>query len=223
VETCVKKCGKYVNRVLRSPKESACEVHANYLRPEMIQTMFNYQVPSFLQSNALSKITKKPITNELIDKYINNLMIYFDNPELIDEDLAQLKLKELMMILMKSDYFENIQSFLIELFSKETTSFQQTIENNLFSQITIEQLAYISNKSLSSFKREFKRIYQETPARYIKNRRLEHAEELLTCTSESISGIAYDCGFQDASTFSYIFQQKYGTSPSQYRLNQNRN
>jgi AraC-like DNA-binding protein len=78
----------------------------------------------------------------------------------------------------------------------------------------------MTNLSLSSFKREFKKNYGDSPASYIRNKRLEKSAELLRISEERITDIAFDCGFNDLATFSKLFHDKYNTSPSNYRLDQ---
>ncbi len=79
------------------------------------------------------------------------------------------------MLLLRSEQYQSVQQFLSELFSPGALSFQSVIENNLYNSLSLEELALVCNKSLSSFKREFKRVYNESPAKYIKNRKLEEA------------------------------------------------
>jgi AraC-like DNA-binding protein len=112
---------------------------------------------------------------------------------------------------------------LSELFSPISVEFKQSVENNLFNNISVEQLAFICNMSLSTFKRKFIKVYTETPARYIKVRRLEHAAHLLLKNDAPVADVAYDSGFQDITTFSASFHDHYKSSPSKYRLAENRN
>ena len=91
----------------------------------------------------------------------------------------------------------------------------------MFSQLTIEELAQQTNLSVSSFKREFTKLYNDTPANYIKTKRLEKAAELLIFSNELISDIAFSCGFNNVPNFTRSFNEKYKVSPTKYRLNQN--
>lgn len=121
------------------------------------------------------------------------------------------------MLLAQSQNADSVQLILSQLFSPTTYSFKQIIEANLFSQLTIEQLAGQSNLSVSSFKREFTKHYNDTPANYIRNKKLEKAAELLLISDERISDIAFDCGFNDLATFTKNFSDKYLVAPSGYR------
>lgn len=127
------------------------------------------------------------------------------------------------MILLKSENHKDIRLLLSELFANVHLEFEQIIARNIYNPLNIEELAFICNMSVSSFKRNFKKHFNSTPARYIKIKRLEKAANSLLYSNDNVSAIAYDCGFQDASTFSSNFHEIYGMSPSNYRLGQNRN
>lgn len=217
-EALIKKCGNYISKYSNRQDADACEAVAVYLYPDVLHEIYKFQVPSFLDESKIPSKPKSFVGNELIEKYISNLFVYFDNPELIDEELARLKVKELIMILLKSDQYEDVRHFLAEVFSPGNLSFTSVVENNVFSNLSVEDLAFLTKMSLSTFKREFKRVYNESPARYIKLRKLEMAASLLQSSNDPISSIAFDSGFQDASTFSDAFAKRFGQAPSQFRL-----
>ncbi len=219
-EALLKKCGNYISHFPDTPEHSAAEAIAVYFHPDIIQSIYSEDVVNFI-NRAEKSTTPKTVANELIEKYINNLVIYLDNPALIDDELAVLKFKELILILMKSQHSDSVRSFFSSLFNTQELAFQNIIANNLFNPLSTEELAFICNKSISSFKRTFKLIFNDTPARYIKHKRLERAAQLISTTQESISSIAYDCCFVDPTTFSAAFAQHFGVTPTSYR-NQNR-
>lgn len=222
-EAVMKHCGNYVQKYIADDLSTECEAIAVYLYPELLKEIYKDEVPSFLKWDTSIPESKKLIGNKLIEQYMNNLSIYFEAPETLDEELGKLKLKELMHILLKSENYQNIRALLSEIFAPINVKFKEAIERNILNNLSLEQLSFICNMSLSSFKREFKKTFGETPARYIKTRRLQHAATALLCSGESVSSIAYDSGFQDITTFSASFQEKYNTSPSKYRMSQNRN
>nr|WP_246164386.1 AraC family transcriptional regulator [Xanthovirga aplysinae] len=104
------------------------------------------------------------------------------------------------------------------LFSERTFSFKEVIDANICHPRSIEELAQLTNHSLSSFKREFKKIYNATPAVYILDKRAEKVAELLKLSDESISSIGYHCGFTSPSHLSRVFKNKYGVTPKEFRL-----
>lgn len=83
--------------------------------------------------------------------------------------------------------------------------------------LKIEEFAKLCGRSLSAFKRDFKRIFNTTPSRWIKSKRLEHAKKLLLETNLNINQICYDCGFINSSHFIKSFKEMYNLTPHQYR------
>jgi AraC family transcriptional regulator len=92
------------------------------------------------------------------------------------------------------------------------------IELNLEKPMTLEELATVANFSKFHFSRIFQSIVGETPFQFILRIRIEKAATLiLTNKKESISEIAYKCGFSDISIFSRNFKNYFQVSASQYR------
>jgi AraC-like DNA-binding protein len=91
------------------------------------------------------------------------------------------------------------------------------VEAHLYSSISIVELARLTGRSLSTFKRDFETQFNDTPANFIKEKKLEKALELIQSTELSVSEICYEVGFQDTSHFTKTFKQKYNQSPSEYR------
>ncbi|WP_339614276.1 AraC family transcriptional regulator [uncultured Winogradskyella sp.] len=218
-EALAKNCGSYVQKLICTTDKNECEIVLVYLHRDVLIDIYKDDIPSFLRKDS-NKHPEKFISNELVDQFINSLFIYFNNPSLIDDELSIIKLKELILILLKSEKYLDVQNMLSELFSTISVEFKQAVENNLFNNISMEQLAFICNMSLSTFKRKFIQVYSETPARYIKIRRLEHSATLLLSNNSAIAAIAYDSGFLDVTTFSASFQDHFQISPSKYRLDQ---
>lgn len=208
---------------IRDTRSSTCEVVIVTFHPDILKKIYDRELPLLLQSpaNSISNKSGEKINNDfLIQKYIEGLLFYFENPTLVNEDILILKLKEVILLLSQTQNAATIQVILSQLFSPTVYSFRQIIEAHLFSQLSIEALAQHTNLSLSSFKREFAKLYNDTPANYIKTKKLEKAAALLLASDERISDIAFDCGFNDLANFTKSFSEKYHTTPTHYRLNQ---
>lgn len=91
------------------------------------------------------------------------------------------------------------------------------VKKNITRQIEIQELADLANLSLSQFERSFKRTMNITPLKFINKMRIDKACELLIQTNDTLSSIAYDCGFFDHSHFTKNFKRLKDMSPSQYR------
>lgn len=96
-------------------------------------------------------------------------------------------------------------------------SFEQTIQKNIFNDVSIEELAQQTNRSLTSFKKEFKRQFFEPPHKWLIKQRLIHSRLLLISTSKSIAEIGTECNFPNPSHFIKLFKKEFGFTPSVYR------
>lgn len=100
---------------------------------------------------------------------------------------------------------------------RELLAVLQHIDENLASPMSNAQLAKIALSSESRFIRRFREATGRTPARYVQERRLERASELLISTDFSIDRIAERCGFANRYYFTRVFTQRMGLPPGRYR------
>jgi AraC family transcriptional regulator, exoenzyme S synthesis regulatory protein ExsA len=217
------KCGTYMGQWLASSNYQQCVAIAVHLYPDVLKKIYENDIPDFIKQykKGITTVSAHKIAgDELVDNFIKSLEFYFENPQLVDDELIKLKLKELILLLTKTEKSASIMALISDLFSPKEVGFKQIIDTHIYSNLGVDELAALCNLSLSSFKREFAKIYNDSPAQYLKNKKIERGAELLTLSNQRISEIAYDCGFADVSHFSKSFHEKYGVSPSQYRLSQ---
>jgi AraC-like DNA-binding protein len=150
-----------------------------------------------------------------------SITLLLENPSLCDENLIRSKLKEFISLILKMVKAPSELAFLVTMFKPIERSFKVTIENNIYSNLKIEEYAKLCNMSTSSFKRKFKKIYTESPREYITKMKLKKASKLLLLNDDRIADIAYDCGFESITTFNRVFKKYHKISPTKYRLNQN--
>jgi AraC-like DNA-binding protein len=83
--------------------------------------------------------------------------------------------------------------------------------------LDVAVLAHVACMSPSHFAREFRRVFGETPYRYLQRRRVERAMFALRTTSTSVTDVCMEVGFTSLGTFSRTFAEVVGCSPSAYR------
>lgn len=220
-ESILMKCGNYINKVLNASDLTPFKSLVFHLDPNSIERAFEGKDMSFLQLNNAQKLNRHSLKysqNMQIDNLVNSMFIYFKNPNLITEELMVLKLQELVYIL--SDFGQNKEAvcLLRTLYIPEKTTFEEVVEANIFNNLSIRELAHLSSRSESTFKRDFKKWYKNSPAKYIKHKRLEKAAQLLKTSDQPISEIAWDCGFENAAHFSTSFLSHFNVSPKLYRM-----
>ncbi|WP_066224534.1 helix-turn-helix domain-containing protein [Formosa haliotis] len=88
-------------------------------------------------------------------------------------------------------------------------------------QYTLKYLSSKSGLSPSKLQEGFKLLHDRTVTDFIRNVRVETAENLIKTTDLNISEIVYTVGLTSRSYFSKIFKEKYNCSPKQYQDNQN--
>jgi AraC-like DNA-binding protein len=84
--------------------------------------------------------------------------------------------------------------------------------------LDVPALARVAHVSPAHFSRQFRATFGETPHRYLQRRRLERAMELLRETERPVTEICFDVGFHSLGTFSRLFREVVGESPSSYRM-----
>ncbi|MBS4104185.1 helix-turn-helix transcriptional regulator [Tsukamurella paurometabola] len=83
--------------------------------------------------------------------------------------------------------------------------------------LDLRALAEAEDMSIDAFRRAFVRAFRTTPHRYLLDRRIARAKELLVSTTLSITEIGEMLGFSSPSHFATTFKRRVGESPSSYR------
>ncbi|OUS01978.1 hypothetical protein A9Q86_04820 [Flavobacteriales bacterium 33_180_T64] len=215
------KCGNNTFKTIPVNGSSTYSAISIRFHKDILERIYHNSASPFFK-NTTTPLTVNSVTvetNALITAYINTLNFYFDHQDLVTEDLLILKLKELITLVLQTENAPKVLEIMTNLFEKKTFEFKEIIKAHICSSVTIKELAQLTNHSLSAFKKEFKRVYKDTPNNYMINQRIEKVAELLPTSNETISHIAYDCEFKTLAHLSRVFKAKYGITPSEYRLN----
>lgn len=214
-------CGHTVGHMLSKPREvTFSSIIVHFQREHFLKVYANEKPPFWKEMETpLVQWIVQSAASELVKAFFAGVQHLFTHKEAVTEDILVLKLKEIILLLLQTPDSPSVTNLMRSLFSERTFSFKEIVDANICEPVTIEGLAARTNNSLSSFKREFKRIYNATPGTYIINKRAEKVASLLRISDESISTIGYQCGFSSPAHLSRVFKAKYGMTPSQYRLN----
>ena len=216
-EAVLLKCGSHFVDLLKKAEEDKVEVIVVHFFPEILKKLYVNELPEILTKYKNSPSSNVIVSSNVLSKFINSLDFYFENPSLVNNDLLELKIKELVLLLIQSKNIDSIIELIADLYSTKSISVREVVELHLYSNLKLDQLAKLANLSLSSFKRSFQKEYNDSPINYINKRRLEKAKQLLTLTELSVGEIAYEVGFQDSLYFTRLFKNKIGIPPTKYR------
>ncbi len=212
------RCGNYFTEFLPAGS-NRFEAIAIHLYVDTLRLIYDQDFPSFLEEvdRVQPVYFEHRVADHLMANYIKSLEFYFDNPSLVSDELQKLKIKELLLLLARTDKAAMVRRLIAGLFTAVEIDFRSVIDANLYAKLSGEELAALCGMSLSTFKRTFKKTFGTAPATYIRTRRLERGAQLLKRTDQRVSEIAFDCGFQDLAHFSRLFQKNYGLSPTEFR------
>jgi len=219
-EAIVAKCGSYfIEPSSAQHAEQEMVVFGAYFYPEMVKSFFqaDLKLAHFQRNYDVSPAMVTPLMKIFIDS-IEHLI---ENPLLADDNLIVSKIKELLILLGKTE--RSIHDFVHSLFTPYEYDFKEIIEKNAFTNLSITELATLCGCSISTFKRKFKSYFNQPPAQYLLQRKLDRSYHLLKTTSNPISDIAFDSGFENVSHFNKAFKKQYGTTPSNARVDQKGN
>lgn len=100
---------------------------------------------------------------------------------------------------------------------KQLKSVLELIEKNYASPLTLEDMADAVHMSPKYFCRFFAEMTHQRPMDYLNRHRIEHACYALSSTDDSVTEIAYACGFNDLSYFIKTFKKYKGVTPGKYQ------
>lgn len=150
--------------------------------------------------------------NDFIKGYFQSLRPYFSNPKSINESLAELKTKEAIELLLQHQ--SQLQTLLFDFNEPFKLDLEQYMVQNYIFNIPIKEFARLTGRSLSTFKRDFKRIFDNTPEKWLRKKRLEKAHYLITVEKQKPSDTYLQVGFENFSHFSTSFKEQFGYSAS---------
>lgn len=175
------------------------------------------EVDTVFEKSASNESTIRVNSDIALEVFFQSMLTYFSGLERPSEALLRLKLKELILGILVSKKNPKLSAYFHSIGNNEAPSVSEIMESNFRYNLSLENFAELCHRSLSSFKRDFQKQYNETPGRWLLNKRLEYSAVLLRNNHINISQIIFECGFEDLSHFSRAFKSKFGVSPTQFR------
>ncbi len=157
-------------------------------------------------------------SDDALHAFFNSIAPYFQSTKDVNKTLLELKFRELILNVVNNPKNRELTTHFKSLLTvSDIDCIRQVLEQNFHHNLKLEEYARICGKSLSAFKRDFEEHFNTTPGKWLLERRLNHAQILINTSGKSISEIAFESGFENASHFSRAFKQHFGNSPVEHR------
>lgn len=156
-------------------------------------------------------VIKLPKTVELSSLFAS-MTPYFDPDVKPRDNFMELKLQEGLMALLAID--ERFISTMFDFNEPWKIDILGFMEENFTCDLSIEEIAHYTGRSLATFKRDFKKISELTPEKWLIKKRLERAYELMNAGGKKVVDVYAEVGFRNPSHFSTAFKREFGMSPT---------
>lgn len=205
----------------------------NCLMTEKLSDGSNYRsVVLFFTNEMLSKFIRKGEWNKIesgecksvyafeyddfIKRFVYSLLDISQLSKDIQKKMLEVKFEEIMFYLTEKYSAEFLYSLTVNS-DNATQKFIQVIENSHLNKLTLKELAFLCNMSVSTFKREFEKHYSESPIKWFQNKRLEFAHYLLQQEQKNPSEVYFEAGYENLSSFTQAYKSKYGVTPKHHQ------
>ena len=182
----------------------------------------------FLRRNQMT------LLRTMLEKSLRGILFSFETASLLSSRIIKLNRKdgfesvyELMAILhelsisthsrvLSNSSFNNNQQ--ISYNSRRIERVMAYLNEHFQKNISLNDVAQLTNMAESAFSRFFKTRTGMTFIDSLTEIRLGHASRMLIDTTQSVSEIAYECGFNNISHFNRIFKKKKGCTPKEFKM-----
>lgn len=151
-----------------------------------------------------------------IEHYIDSIQLMLRNGGEPSLAMRRIKLQELLLYLLENHTREFLAFKNRGPVSSSELVIRRVVESNLLSNLTVDEMAFLCNLSASTFKRQFKNIYSESPNSWILGQKMRLAAQMLTKQKGKPAEIWFKLGFETHSGFTKSFKKHFGVAPKDY-------
>lgn len=179
---------------------------AMYLTQKSLQ---KYYTANTIESVEPSSPKIKIFTpHPLLDSVFGSLQYYFDISDALPENISAMKVQEAIAVLRAID--QEIDSVIGHFNEPGKIGLMDFMENNYMFNLPLEKFAYLTGRSLTTFQRDFKSVFNVTPQRWLTTKRLEIANYQIFEKKRKPSDVYFEVGFENLSHFSFAFKKQFG-------------
>ena len=182
------------------------------------------EILRFLEKNKLYSSQSEMKKSFHIYKYYNFIQSFVSSLEqilsltkTIQSKILKNKFEEIMLYLVHKNGPDFLNSLATKIDDK-VIRLTAIVENNKLNRLSLEELAFLSNMSISTFKREFAQLYNKTPMKWFSEQRLNHVAFLLKTNNYRPIELYEEAGYENLSNFVQAFKKKFGMTPKQFQI-----
>ncbi len=160
-------------------------------------------IPSLYQEDYLELLSHMLSESACLDEY--------------SDDFIACYLQQLLLFLARHSVMNQEEPELVNVRDADIQLATRYIYQNFRKPLTLEEVAGVASLSPTYFSKKFKLVTGMGYKEYLNYVRLKHAQTALLTTSNTITDIALEYGFNDSNYFKDLFKKVYGRSPREYR------
>jgi len=181
----------------------------NFLR-DFYQTIDKNVLPLEAEKYKQSVITLPGSPD--VESLFQSMKPYFDTDKEPAKELMQLKLQAGVYTLLSID--KRFYPALFDFTEPWKIDILDYMEENYMFDLSVEEIAGFTGRSLASFKRDFKKISLLSPQKWLIEKRLKVARDIIQNENKRVSDVYLEVGFKNLSHFSSAFKKQFGYAPS---------
>lgn len=178
---------------------------------EFYQTLNRRDIPKEARRDKAS-LYVMPQNRLDIRSLFESVIPYFDAETKPSDEVLKLKMTEGVYAILNTDV--NLYASLFDFVDPWKIDIMDFMEKNYKSELSMQEMASFTGRSLSTFKRDFKQYSELTPQKWLIQRRLHAAHELIRKGGRKVTEVCYEVGFKNLSHFSKIYKEAYGIAPT---------
>ncbi len=156
-------------------------------------------------------------SDDFIRSFVASLASIMSLDQSTKANLLNPKFEELMLYLVHT-YGTSFLSVFVHQRDDRTSRLSNIVETNRHNKLSLEELAFLSNMSISTFKRAFYEHYNQTPMRWFNEQRLIRSAHLLRSKTARPIDLYENAGYESFSNFVQAFKRHFGVTPKQYQM-----
>jgi AraC-like DNA-binding protein len=154
------------------------------------------------------KFTKHP----LLESCLASLIPYFDLGKDLPLAIANLKIEEAISILRSID--SSVDGLLANFDEPGKINLSDFMERNYMFNMTLDKFGHLTGRSVATFRRDFKKVYNTTPQKWLTEKRLQLAHYRIAEKKQRPTDVYLEMGFENLSHFSFAFKKQFGYAPN---------